>query len=396
LIGLTAFSALCGFSWNIGSLITFRIFQGIFSGLIQISTMTIIYLYIEKSKQPLAISYWTVSMMFAPAIGPTLGGLITYYWGWEALFFSNVPIGVISIICAIVFLPASQKSKAVSFDILGLITVVIGNVSLLMYFTKGNDFGWFSVPAAALFITGIAGITTFIWRELTVKEPLLNISVFKYPSYALGTVINCLLSFGLYSSIFLIPLFMEEVQGVPSFIVGLVMLPGVLIMMIVSIITGKLHNKLDPFWFVLLGTTLLGVATWKFSQLRLNSSVAYITFWMSIRYIGLGLATTPVTNISMSVIPDEHFGHASSISNWTRQVLSALSIAIFSSILAIRTQIHLSELDKDKFGEALQQSAFLFATNDTFLVASIVLICAIPLSLLLKKTKELNKTKDKL
>ena len=111
LIGLTVFSALCGYSWNIGSLITFRILQGICSGLIQISTMTIIYQSVKKEKQSMAISYWTISIMVAPAIGPTLGGLVVNSFGWEALFFSIVPIGVIAVICAVLFIPSSKDSK---------------------------------------------------------------------------------------------------------------------------------------------------------------------------------------------------------------------------------------------------------------------------------------------
>ncbi len=392
LVGLTISSALCGFAWNIGSLIMFRIFQGICSGLIQISTMTIIYQSVKKEKQPTAISLWTVSIMVAPAIGPTLGGVLTHYFGWKVLFLSNVPVGIIATLCAIFFIPASNALKAVSLDALGLITVVIGNVCLLMYFTQGPDLGWLSASALVLLLVGIGGIVAFIWRELTAKEPLLNLTVFKYPKYVIGTILNCLIYVGMYSNVFLIPLFMEEAQGASSFMSGLVMLPGALIMLIVTVLTGKLHNRLDPAWLVLIGGVLLSIATWEFSQLRMDSSIGSIIFWMIIRYIGVGLALSPITNISMSVIPSENVGHASTISNWLRQAVTALAIAIFSSILAIRTQTHLSDLSSEKAGEALKQYSFLFATNDTFLVATIVFIFSIPLSLLLLKKRKSKET----
>nr|WP_309100158.1 MDR family MFS transporter [Fredinandcohnia onubensis] len=398
LIGLTLFSALCGFSWNVCSLIFFRILQGICSGIIQISTMTIIYESIEKSNQPLAISYWTVSMMFAPAVGPTIGGIITHYWGWEALFFSSVPVGIIATICAIVFLPARQGAKNVSLDKLGLVTIVAGNVSILLYVTTGYRLGWLSGGSIILLLLGIVGFAAFIWRELTVEEPLLNIRIFKYPKFAIGTIVNCLLAIGLYSSIFLLPLFMEEVQGISSSIVGLVMLPGALIMMIVSIITGKLYDKIESSWFIFVGTFLVSFATWEFSQLKMDTSVATITFWLIIRYFGLGLASSLVTTLSMSDIPAELVGHATSITNWLRQSVTALSITLFSLILTVRTQTHLTELNKDLSVEALQGIAFLFGTKDTFLVATIVLICAIPFSLLLKicKSNLNNQTKVEL
>ncbi|MFY4776556.1 MDR family MFS transporter [Metabacillus sp. RGM 3146] len=387
LVGLTIFSALCCISWNIGSLIAFRILQGMCSGLIQVSTMTIIYQSVQKEKQAMAVSLWTISIMVAPAIGPTIGGLITSYWGWKTLFLSNVPIGIIAVLCAVIFLPGRRESKAIQLDKTGLITVVIGNVSLLMYFTKGASLGWLSLPALGILFLGIGGIAGFIWRELSAKEPLLNIRVLKYPKYALGTICSCLISIGLYSSVFLIPLFMEEAQGQTSFTVGLVMLPGALMMIVVTMITGRLQAKIDPAWFALLGAVLLSAATWEFSHLTKVSSAAFVTVWMIVRYIGVGLAMSPVTGIAMSVIPKEYVGHASAISNWLRQAVSALSIAIFSSILAVRTEAHLSKLSSSKIGEDLKQSAFLFASNDTFLVATIVLIMTIPLALILKKRK---------
>ncbi|GGA30971.1 DHA2 family efflux MFS transporter permease subunit [Paenibacillus physcomitrellae] len=387
LIGLTASSALCGLSWNMSSLIVFRFLQGFSSGLIQISTMTIIFQSVNKEKQSMATSLWTVSLMVAPAIGPTLGGILTHSLGWKALFFANVPFGIIAALFAYFFIPAREGAKDVSLDFMGLLTVVVGNVSLLMYFTKGADLGWLSVPALSLLFFGVVGIAAFIWRELTAKEPLLNIRVFKYAKFSWGMVINCLISVGLYSSVFLVPIFMEEAQGESSFTAGMIMLPGALLMIIVTLIGGKLQEKIDSFWLVLFGGCLLSLATWEFSRLSMNSSIVYITFWMVIRYIGIGLAASPAMSISMSVIPRENAGHASTISNWLRQAMAALAIAIFSSILAARTQTHLLALSGEKTGEALKRFALVYATNDTFLVGTFVTIMAIPLSLLLKQKK---------
>ncbi len=293
----------------------------------------------------MAISLWTISIMVAPAIGPTVGGLLTNSFGWKTLFFSCVPIGIIATLCAILFIPSSTKKNSVSLDLVGLITVIIGNVSILMYFTKGPELGWLSIPALALFILGLVSIILFVWRELTANEPLLDLSVLKYPKFAIGTILNCLISIGLYSSVYLLPLFMEEAQGATSFMSGFVMFPGAIIMIVVTMLTGKLNDKLNPSWFVLGGSILLCVATWAFSQLKMDSSIAYIIGIMIVRYMGVGLATSPLTNISMSDIPTDKIGHATSISNWLRQAVAALSIAIFSSILAVRTQIHLADLN---------------------------------------------------
>src|SRR5690606_19982376 len=168
---------------------------------------------------------------------------------------------------------------------------------------------------------------------------------------------------------------------------GLVMLPGAIIMILVTMATGKLYGQFVPVWFVLAGVLLLCIASWEFSRLTMHSSIGYVMIWMILRYIGVGLATSPVTNISMSHIPAEHVGSATSISNWLRQAVAALAIAIFSSILAVRTGAHLAELRGEKVGEALKQAAFLYGSNDTFLAATAVLIFAVPLSLLLRNRK---------
>ena len=335
----------------------------------------------------MAISLWSVSTMVAPTIGPTVGGLLTYYFGWKLLFFSMVPIGALAAVSAFLFIPEQNEKKSVSLDKFGLATVVIGNVSFLLYFNQGAEIGWLSNPALALLLAGVMGMAAFIWRELTAKEPLLNIKVFQYSKYAWGTLLNCLITAGLYSSMYLIPLFMESAQGVSPLTVGLVMLPGALIMIVITMITGRLQDKLDPVWLILSGTVLFSIATWEFSQLNIDSSFEYIIFWMIIRFIGVGLSFSSVTSISMSVIPTEIAGHASSITNWLRQAFTALSVAIFTSILALRTEAHLSELGEVMTGKSLQRFAFLYATNDTFLVSTSVLLITIPLSLALKNRK---------
>lgn len=390
LIGFVLTSALCGFSWNISSLITFRILQGIFSGIVLPTTMTIIYQAIEKEKQPLAISLWSVAAMFAPAVGPTLGGFLTQYFGWKALFFMNLPIGILAIGLAIFFIPTFKLQESKSLDILGLIAAMILSISLMIYFSQGNKIGWLSERGIFWLLSGLVSIMVFIWRELTAKTPLLNIRVFKYSAFTFGTVVNCLLNIGLYAGTFLVPIFMNNALGASSLSVGLVMFPGTVLMILTSLLCGRYYYKIQPVWLLLTGVMLLTIATWEFSHLSVTTTYTFIVCWLLFRYAGLGFATTSITSLSMNDIPKSDVGHASSILNWLRSVFASLAIGVFSSIYSARTQTHLSELSNVSVKSTIQQSASVLAMNDTFLTATFIMIAAIPFIFLLKRRGGLN------
>jgi drug resistance transporter, EmrB/QacA subfamily len=384
LAGFLICSVLCGFSWNIGSLIGFRILQGLFCGAILPATLTIVYQAVPAEKQALGISLWSVASMFAPAIGPTLGGLLTEYYGWKAIFFMNIPLAILAIVLASRYLPMQQGKKGGSLDYAGLLTVVTGSTSLMMYFTQGNKIGWFSGWGLMWISLGVISISLFIWRELTAKEPLLNIRVFQYTTFTFGIIVNCILTIGLYAGAFLLPIFMENALGSSSLTVGLAMLPGALLMIGASLLSGRLHGKIRPVYPLLAGSFLLIIATWAFSHLSLATSYAFIIGWMICRYIGLGFSSPNIMTLSMSAIPRESTGHASAITNWLRQVIASFAIGIFSSIYSVRTQSHLAELSSTGSVKAsLQETASVLAMNDTFIAACIVTVIAIPFILIL-------------
>ncbi|CAM3313327.1 MDR family MFS transporter [Paenibacillus lupini] len=379
LVGFLFTSILCGFSWNIGSLIFFRILQGLFCGAILPATLTIVYQAVPAEKQALGISLWSVASMFAPAIGPTLGGLLTEYYGWKAIFFMNIPLAILAIILAARYLPMQQVKKSGSLDYVGLITVVIGSTSLMMYFTQGNKIGWGSGLGLMWISLGVISIAGFIWRELTAQSPLLNLRIFKYTTFTFGIIVNCIMTIGLYAGAFLLPIFMENALGSSSLTVGLAMLPGALLMICASLLSGRLHGKINPVYPLLGGVILLVIATLAFSHLSMTTSYTFIIGWMICRYVGLGFSSPNIMTLSMSAIPRESTGHASAITNWLRQVIASLAIGIFSTIYSVKTQSHLTQLSAGGSVKAsLQEAASVLAMNDTFMVACIVTIVAIP------------------
>lgn len=387
LSGFTLFSGLCTVAWSIHSLIIFRIVQGVFGGLIIPTTMTMIYQFIEKEKQAFAMSLWSLSSMMAPAFGPTLGGWLTGYFGWKSLFIINLPIGIIAIAVALKCLPLQrQTANSRSFDLPGFVTVILSSAFIIMAFNKGNAWGWTSWKTLSLLLIGAAALTYFIRRELSLQEPLLNLKVFKQNRFTYSLIINCIITIALYSGTFLIPVFLQDIQQSTPLKTALVLLPGSIVMAVMSPVVGKLYSRIGPFWLILSGILLLSISTWELSHITLAITHTRVAMLMALRNVGIALAFMPVTNAGMSAVPKSITGHASSVTNWVRQATGALSIAVFSSLLAARSLAHQKELSggASAGGALIKAQGMTLGVQDIFLIATVVGLLAIPLTFLLR------------
>jgi EmrB/QacA subfamily drug resistance transporter len=392
LSGFTLFSALCTVAWSIDSLILFRILQGVFSGLIIPTTLTMIYQFIEKDRQPFAMSLWSLSSMLAPAFGPTLGGLLTEYFGWQSLFLLNLPLGIAAIVVAFKCLPYHSINASKTFDLPGFITVLLSSSFIILSFTEGNGWGWTNWKTLFFFLVGVAALIYFIRRELRVANPLLNLSVFQTGRFTYSLIINCIITASLYSGTLLIPVFVQDVQHSTPLVTALILLPGSMVMALCSPIVGKLYSRTGPFPLIMGGVALLIVSNWELSHISLHASHVYVAGWMTIRYVGISLAFMPVMNAGMSSISKERSGHASSVTNWVRQATGALSIGVFSSLLAARSIAHQKEQGGDVSASAsfIRDQGMTLAVRDVFLIAVFICIVAIPLTFILKEKRNKN------
>ncbi|WP_245947346.1 MDR family MFS transporter [Bacillus taeanensis] len=390
LAGFTLWSFLCVFAWNIESLIAFRILQGLFSGLIIPTTMTLIYQLIEKEKQAFALSLWSLSSMLAPAFGPTLGGVLIEYFGWKSLFILNLPIGIIAIVVVFFCIPYYKLSKLKGFDFIGFTTVILSSTLLLLVFSQGNQWGITSWKTLTLLSVGIVFLGVFIKRERSIKQPLLNLRVFQFSRFTYSLILNCIITASIYAGSLLIPVFMQNVQGASALETAIVLLPGSIVMAFLSPVVGKLYGKIGPFTLAISGVILLILSTWELSHLTPTSSHLYAAGWMTLRYVGIALAFMPITNAGMSAIPKENSGHASAVTNWIRQATGALSIGIFSAVLAARSILHQEELSNGGMtnNQLAEAHGMTQGINDVFFMATIICVIALPFTFLLKERKK--------
>lgn len=399
LIGFTLASFLCAVAWNEYSLIAFRTLQGTFSGLIVPASMAVIYQVIPRERQAMAIALWSLAAMMAPAIGPTLAGWLLQNFAWQWLFLMNLPIGIVAIVLVVMCIPYYRLSVPKKFDGFGLITVILSSSSLLLALGQGHNWGWGSAGIISLFVFGGAMLIAFIWRELTTETPLLNLRVFAYGRHTLNLLITVILTVSLYSGTLLTPLFLQRIQQVSAMDTGLIMLPASLVMALIMPVIGKLYGSIGPRVLMAIGIPLLALGTLMLSWLSLDVSHSYIVWWMIVRNLGIAMVMMPASNAAMERIPRHLTGHASSISNWLRNVFGSFAIAIFTTLLASRSAQHAQDMAiaGDTNQQHIGMMAFTMSVNDVYLIATAIAAVAFPLALFVRKLKVTDlREKDKL
>lgn len=389
LMGFTMFSLLCALAWDPTSLIVFRMLQGSCSGLIMACTMTIIFQVIPGERRPFAVSLWSLSAMVAPAIGPTFSGWLLQYASWHWLFLINIPIGIIAVILTLTLIPYYRMNIPKSFDIPGFLTVVLGSLSLLTAFSQGNSWGWTSWKTLSLILLGVVLLILFVLRELKAEVPLLNLRVFRNRRFTAMLSIYSLVTIAMYAGTYLTPLFLQTVEGATTLKTGLILLPSSILLALLSPIVGKLYPKFGPVKLISAGILFIFIGLFMLSRLQTNISYSFIMWAMVVRNLGIGLANVPSSTASMEEIPVEWSGHATSINNWVRNVLSSLGIAVFTSLLSSRSLLHSKELISSGASntDSIRLLSFTMGVNDVFVVGSIIVLFGFPLMFLLRKKR---------
>lgn len=392
ILGFTVASFLCIFSWNISSLIAFRILQGGFSGIITPATMAIIYQVIPKKKQVGAISLWTTAAMLAPAVGPTLSGLLIQYFNWESIFMIDIPLGLITAIMGVKHIPYFKLNVPKFFDFKGFIAIIIGSLALLVAFSEGGNLGWSSWIIITAVIVGVIALGLFVWRALSIESPVLDIRVFKYSKYTLSTIVYSFVMISLYAGTLLTPLFLQNIQQMSALDAGIIMLPASLAMALTMPIVGKLYAKMDSRILIGIGVLLMALGSWKMGHLSINTSHEYVILWMIVRNVGISFGTMPVTYSGMAVLPKAISGHGSSVNNWISRVVSSLSMAIFASLLTSRATMHITALIKlGGVSQGLAKSeGFVLGINDLYVISFIIILFALPISYFLSNKEKKN------
>jgi EmrB/QacA subfamily drug resistance transporter len=361
MISLAAFalgSALCGMAWSLNSLIAFRVIQAIPGGLLPVVTLTMVYRIVPRQKIGTAMGMYGLGIVFAPAIGPTLGGYLVEYVSWRLVFYINVPVGVLALFAAAVALPRFTRSPTRPLDVWGFITVATGLVALLLAFSEGQSWGWFSYRVLILIVGGLLSLALFVTIELEVDHPLLNLQVFRSAAYTTSLIIMGVMMTGMFATLFYIPLFLQAGQGYQALDTGLLLLPQALVMAVLMPLSGRLYDKVGPRWLVLSGLLVAAFGSYGLAQINPDMTGGEVVMWMCIRAGGVGMAMMSVMTGGLASLSHDLTNSGSAINTVTQRVSAALGLAALTA-MATAQQAQLTQGRADLLDPSSSQAAQL-------------------------------------
>ncbi|MGQ9688183.1 MAG: DHA2 family efflux MFS transporter permease subunit [Desulfobaccales bacterium] len=344
----TGTSMLCGSAPNLASLIIFRIFQGLGGGALQPISQAILLESFPVRERGMAMAIWGIGVVFAPIVGPLLGGWITDNLSWRWAFYINLPVGLLSLVMTALFIfdpTYIKEQKAGSIDYVGLAFLVVGLGALQVVLDKGEREDWFSSDfIVRLTILSILALTLLIYWELRVKDPVVDLRLFKERNYAAGVTIMFFFGFVLYGSIVLLPLFLQTLMGYDATLAGWALAYGGVGSLMILPIVGRLTQVMDGRWLVGVGLLINMYAVYLMSNY--NTQIDFGTAWWPRFIQGFGLGTTFVslTTLTMSRISQEKMGNATGIFNLMRNLGGSFGIAVAATLLSRRAQFHQSHL----------------------------------------------------
>ncbi|MDD5711853.1 MAG: DHA2 family efflux MFS transporter permease subunit [Smithellaceae bacterium] len=347
-VGLfTVSSLLCGFAWNIQSLVAFRVLQGFAGGALQPISQSILLETFPPYQHGMAMAIFGVGIMFGPIIGPLLGGWITDNLSWHWIFYVNVPIGLISIVLTLIFImdpPYMQRIK-MKIDYAGLVLLAFGVGCLQMVLDRGQREDWFSSEYITwMTVAAVICLALFVIVELFADHPIVNLRGFKNPSFSLGNVVLFFVLINLFGSLVLLPIFLQSLMGYTATLSGLVLGPGGMATLLTMPIVGRLVSRYNPKAIILAGVLISAYAAWLMSGFSLDADFSSILWPRVFMGIGMGCVFIPLTTLTLSGIPKEEMGNATSIFNLVRNLGGSFGVAIVATMLTRRSQFHQSRL----------------------------------------------------
>ena len=360
--GFTIASLLCGIAPTLPMLVLFRLIQGAAGGALQPLSQAVLLESFPPEQRGKAMGFWGQGIVVAPILGPVLGGWLTDTYSWRWVFYINIPFGIASIIMTMLFIYdppyIKRTSQRIDYWGMGMLAVAIGALQLML--DKGQEKDWFSSHfITGLLVTTVVLVAVFIIHELRTPNPVVMLRVFKDRSYSTGVFLMTVLGFVLYGSLVLLPIWLQTLLGYPAMQAGIAMAPRGIGSFVGMTVIGRILHRFDPRKF-LAGGLFVGAAT-LFQLSRMNLNAGYWDFFWPQFVQGLSLAMlfVPLTTLTMSSIPRESMGNATSLFNLLRNLGGGIGIAGVTTLVARAQQAHINTLGSHVTGYDLKTRALL-------------------------------------
>lgn len=351
-------------------LVIFRIFQGFGAGVVMPVGISILYAYFPKNKRGFIVGLLGISNMVAPAISPTLSGIIIQYTSWHVLFLINIPIGLFSIAAALLFVKNNKIKKQITFDYKGFILVAISIICIILGI---NSFSWSFVSnwtSYMIIIFGLVSLFWFIKHELSCEQPLMNLRIFKYRVYAVCTIISSIAKVSMFMIVLLIPILMQDVLDYSEVTTGYTLFPQAMAMGIAMVIGGKIVDQYGSRILLPVGMLIIVMMSFLLSFLLGHTSVIALSLLLLFRGLGVGFIHSPTTATGLSVLPEKEVSRAMSLNNIIGQISLSIAVVVFTSYY---------EHGKEKYMLLENaEEAGIHAIQDIFASIGIIVLIFIP------------------
>jgi EmrB/QacA subfamily drug resistance transporter len=348
LVLFTIGSALCGLAWSLPVLIFFRILQGIGGAALFPLSITLIFREFPPQERGAAMGFFGIPALLAPALGPTLGGYLVTFAGWQLIFYINVPIGILAFILATIFLHEARPQANTTFDFLGFIFVALGLGLVLYALSSASTDGWGSTIVIGCLAAGLIALAIFIAVEFIIinrgGQPLLDLRLFANGPFTTSIIAGLFVVFSLFGGLFLFPIYLQSLRGQSAFESGLLLLPQALASMVSVIIGGRLVDRIGVRAVMIPGLLILAVATWQLSSITIYSPFWWLQSMLVLRGLALGLTVQPLTVFGLSEVKPRQLGQASSMNTVMRSISSSLGIAVLATLVQSQTKLHYAHL----------------------------------------------------
>jgi DHA2 family multidrug resistance protein len=431
----TAASLLCGFAWNMTSLIAFRVLQGLGGGGMAPSEQAILADTFRPDQRAQAFALYGIAVIIAPTVGPTLGGWLTDNFSWHWIFFINVPFGLLSLGLVqwlLVEPPALEEErrellrKGLKIDYVGFVLVALWLGCLEIVLDEGQLKDWFASNFIVVFTAiSVVSLLILIPWELRRDDPIVDVRLVFGRQFGTSFLIMMAVGAVLFASTQILPQLLQEAFGYSAYLSGLSMMPGGIAMLVMMPLAGQITNYIQPKYLIAFGLAAISVAMWHMTSLVPNANFNFFEFARVFQMIGLPFLFIPINTVAYAGLRPDQTNNASALINMARNLGGSFGISLANMVVARRGQFHHERLAEaitpgsPNYENALQQAQHFFeaqganvahakqlafawiaqtvgqqsvllAYMDVFWVSSIFALCMVPLVLLLLKRIDLK------
>ncbi|MFP7298170.1 DHA2 family efflux MFS transporter permease subunit [Neobacillus niacini] len=405
----TAGTILAGVAHVFPVLLAGRMTQAAGSAIMMPLLMNVMLVSFPIEKRGAAMGVFGLILMGAPAIGPTLSGWLIEHYDWRMLFHFVTPIAVVILLIGFFLLKDKKEKVDIHLDFVSVILTSVGFGGLLYGFSSAGKQGWDSPQVYLTILIGAISLLLSILRQLKQDKPMLNYKIFRYPMFALSSAISMVLTMAMFSGMLLLPIYVQTIRGISPIDAGLLMLPGAIVMAVMSPVTGKLFDKFGGKVLAITGLTITVITSYFFSRLSLETTYLQLIFLYTIRMFGMSMVMMPVSTNGLNQLPARFYPHGTAMNNTLQQVSGAIGTALLVTIMSNRAESKAKELGDAAMANLTEQpsqaalaemkqqimmSATLDGINFAFLISVFIAAVALILAFFMKRVQKADESRE--